>query len=130
MKDLDLRHIKQDSSSVTQNDFKKETYMKYSVVFVTVPNKKEAKKIADSVLKEKLVACVNIVNKLESIYWWKGKIEKSNELLLIMKTKTSLSKKLIQKIKSIHTYEVPEIIFLPITDGNLDYLNWIGEETR
>ncbi|OGS35425.1 MAG: hypothetical protein A2474_06670 [Elusimicrobia bacterium RIFOXYC2_FULL_34_12] len=101
--------------------------MKYTIVFVTVPNKKEAKKIADIILKEKLVACVNIINKLESIYWWQGKIEKSNELLLIMKTKTSLSKELIKKIKSIHTYEVPEIIFLPITAGNPDYLKWIDD---
>ncbi|HAM38218.1 MAG TPA: cytochrome C biogenesis protein CcdA [Elusimicrobia bacterium] len=101
--------------------------MKYTIVFVTVPNKKEAKKIADIILKEKLVACVNIINKLESIYWWQGKIEKSNELLLIMKTKTSLSKELIKKIKSIHTYEVPEIIFLPITAGNTDYLKWIDD---
>ena len=104
-----------------------ETKMKYTIVFVTVPNKKEAKKIADIILKEKLVACVNIINKLESIYWWQGKIEKSNELLLIMKTKTSLSKELIKKIKSIHTYEVPEIIFLPITAGNTDYLKWIDD---
>ena len=104
--------------------------MKYAVVFVTASNSKEAKKIADGVIKEHLVACVNIVEKIKSIYRWQGKIEKSTELLLIMKTKISLSKKLIKKIKAIHSYTVPEIIFLPIIAGNPDYLKWIEKETK
>ncbi len=104
--------------------------MKYAVVFVTAANKKEARKIADGVVKEHLVACVNIVEKIESIYWWQGKIEKSTEMLLIMKTKISLSEKLIKKVKSLHSYTVPEIIFLPIIDGNSDYLKWIEDETK
>ncbi len=103
--------------------------MKYTVVFVTAANKKEARKIADGVVKEHLVACVNIVEKIKSIYRWQGKIEKSTEMLLIMKTKISLSKKLIKKVKSLHSYTVPEIIFLPIIDGNPDYLKWIEDET-
>ena len=104
--------------------------MKYAVVFVTASNIKEARKIASVVVKERIVACVNIVKKIESIYWWQGKIEKSTEMLLIMKTKISLSKKLIKKIKSLHSYTVPEIIFLPIIDGNPDYLKWIEKETK
>ena len=104
--------------------------MKYAVVFVTASNIKEARKIASVVVKERIVACVNIVKKIESIYWWQGKIEKSTEMLLIMKTKISLSKKLIKKIKSLHSYTVPEIIFLPIIEGNPDYLKWIEKETK
>jgi periplasmic divalent cation tolerance protein len=103
--------------------------MKYAVVFVTAANEKEAKKIAESVVKAKLVACVNIVGKINSIYWWQGKIERSPEVLLIMKTKLPLAKKLVKKIKGIHSYKVPEIIFLPIIAGNSDYLKWIGKET-
>lgn len=104
--------------------------MKYVVVFVTASNSKEARKIASVVVKERLVACANIVKKIESIYWWQGKIEKSQEMLLIMKTKISLAKKLIKKIKALHSYTVPEIIFLPIIDGNPDYLKWIEKETK
>ncbi|MFA5780061.1 MAG: divalent-cation tolerance protein CutA [Elusimicrobiota bacterium] len=104
--------------------------MKYVVVFVTASNIKEARKIADGVLKEHLVACVNIIEKIKSIYWWQGKIEKSTEMLLIMKTKISLAKKLIKKVKSLHSYTIPEIIFLPIITGNLDYLKWIEKETK
>jgi len=104
--------------------------MKYAVVFVTAANKKEARKIADGIVKEHLVACVNIVEKIESIYWWQGKIEKSMEMLLIMKTKISLAKKLIKKVKALHSYVVPEIIFLPIIEGNPDYLKWINKETK
>ncbi len=104
--------------------------MKYAVVFVTAANLKEAKKIASVVVKERLVACVNIVKKIESIYWWQGKIEKSAEVLLIMKTKISLAKKLIKKVKSLHSYKVPEIIMFPIIAGNPDYLKWMEDETK
>ncbi|MDD5688173.1 MAG: divalent-cation tolerance protein CutA [Elusimicrobia bacterium] len=104
--------------------------MKYAVVFVTAANDKEAKKIVEDVVKAKLVACANIVGKINSIYWWQGKKERAPEVLLIMKTKISLAKKLIKKIKMIHSYKVPEIIFLPIIAGNPDYLKWIGEETK
>lgn len=104
--------------------------MKCSVVFVTAANGKEARKIASVVVKERLVACVNIIKKIESIYWWHGKIEKSQEVLLIMKTKISLAKKLIIKVKSLHSYTVPEIIFLPIIEGNPDYIKWIEDETK
>lgn len=103
---------------------------KYAVVFVTAENIKAAKKIASVVVKERIVACVSIVKKIESIYWWQGKIENSAESLLIMKTKASLKKKLIDRIKKLHSYSVPEIIFLPIADGNPDYLRWIDTETQ
>ncbi|MEW6557053.1 MAG: divalent-cation tolerance protein CutA [Elusimicrobiota bacterium] len=103
---------------------------RYAVVFVTTANKKEAEKIADVVVKKRLVACVNIVEQIESIYWWQNKIEKSSETLLMMKTRFVLAKKLIKKIKSLHSYSVPEIIMLPVLDGNPEYLKWIREETK
>ena len=98
---------------------------KYIVVFITVDGNKEAKKISGYLVRNKLAACVNIVPKISSIYWWKGKIEKSKELLLVVKTKKAIFKKLIKEVKKLHSYTVPEIISLPITGGNKDYLNWI-----
>ena len=97
----------------------------YRVVFVTAGNAAEAKKISLALLKEKLAACVNVVPKISSSYWWKGKIETAEESLLVIKTKKSLVPKLIRKIKKIHSYAVPEVISLPVMEGNRDYLNWM-----
>jgi len=101
--------------------------VRYAVVLITAANINEARKIAVATVKERLAACAGIVEKIESLYWWQGKVNKSDEVLLIMKTKMSLAKKLIKKVKSLHSYKVPEIIFLPITTGNPDYLKWIGD---
>ncbi len=102
----------------------------FVVVFVTVKSKREAEKITASLLNKKLAACVNIVPRIESVYWWKGKVERAKELLLIIKTKKSLFKKLTREIIKNHSYEVPEVISLPITGGNDRYLKWIEESVR
>lgn len=101
----------------------------YIVVLVTVPNRLQAKKITNFLLKKKLAACVNILDKVESFFWWEGKIDKAKESLLVIKTKKSLINKLIKAVKSKHAYSVPEIIVLPVTSGNKDYLKWISETT-
>jgi len=103
------------------------TKSRYSTIFVTVPSEEEANSITKKLLEEKLVACVNIIPKVNSYYWWKGKIEFSKELLLIIKTESRLINKIISKVKSLHSYTVPEIISLPITNGNKDYLNWVTD---
>ena len=82
----------------------------------------EVEKLVGTLLKERLVACVNIINGISSRYWWKDKLEKDNESLLLMKTKASLVDTLISRIKEIHSYEVPEIVILDIENGNPDYL--------
>jgi len=102
----------------------------YSIVLSTCSSEKEAKKIADNLLNKKLVACVNMVNNVKSIYWWGNKILNDKECLMIMKTKKSLVKNVISTIKKIHSYKVPEIIELPIVKGNEDYLNWISEVVK
>lgn len=102
----------------------------YIVVLVTAPNAEQAKKIASFLLKKKLVACVNIISKVESFFWWQGKIDKAKEGLLIIKTKKKLLNRLIKAVKSKHAYSVPEIIALPVISGNKDYLNWIDESCR
>lgn len=102
----------------------------YTVIFITTANKKEAGRIARHLIKNRLAACVNIVDNIKSIFWWKGKIDKAKEVLLIIKTKKRLIDKLIKKVKSLHSYEVPEIIVLPIIAGNKKYLDWINGSTR
>jgi periplasmic divalent cation tolerance protein len=102
----------------------------YIVVFITAADKKEAKRIADGLLKHKLVACVNIIDKVKSLFWWQGKIDQAEELLLIAKTRKAKLNKIIKLVKSLHSYEVPEIIALPIISGNKDYLKWINDSLR
>ena len=97
------------------------------VVFITASNRKEAEKISRELVKEKLAACVNVFPRVDSRYWWKGKIETSSESLLMAKTKKTALPKLIRKVKAIHSYTVPEIIAIPIVAGNIDYLRWIEE---
>lgn len=100
------------------------------VIFVTAANKKEADRIAAVLLKEKLAACINIIGGVNSLFWWQGEIDNAKEALLIIKTRKGLINKLIKKVKSLHSYEVPEIIALPIIAGNKKYLDWINESTR
>tara|TARA_B100001964_G_C14261666_1_gene615905 strand:+ start:11277 stop:11588 length:312 start_codon:yes stop_codon:yes gene_type:complete len=100
------------------------------LVLVTTSNLKEARFITDDIITKRLAACVNVIDNVHSIYLWKGSKEKSNETLLLIKTKEDILKELINRIKKIHSYVNPEIIALPIIDGSEDYLNWIGEETK
>jgi periplasmic divalent cation tolerance protein len=100
------------------------------VVLITASKKIEAQKIARGLLKEKLAACVNIVDKVHSLFWWQGKIDNAGELLLVVKTRKDKLKPLIKKVKSLHSYTVPEIIALPIAAGYGPYLKWIDESLR
>ena len=100
------------------------------LVLVTTSNKEEAEHIAENIVREKLAACTNIVEGVESIYWWKGRVEKSGEALLIIKTKVTQLGKLIRRIKALHSYEVPEIIALPIIGGYPDYLKWLDSNVQ
>lgn len=103
---------------------------KTSIVFVTVDKKKDAAKITNTVLKERLAACVNTIQDVSSSYRWKGKTEHAKEHLLIIKTKNTLLSRLIKRIKQIHPYDVPEAISFEIKKGNPDYLKWILNETK
>ncbi|OGX16292.1 MAG: hypothetical protein A2166_04015 [Omnitrophica WOR_2 bacterium RBG_13_41_10] len=100
------------------------------VIFVTVPDKKQARQIANKLIKTKLAACVNIIPGVESLFSWKGKIDSAKELLLVIKSEKSKLPKIIKTVKSLHSYEVPEIIALPIIAGNKEYLRWIDECIR
>jgi len=104
--------------------------MQYVIVFVTTKNKKEAKKIGSSLLNMRIVACINTVENIDSRFWWNGKKEHAKECLLMMKTKKTALRKLIKIVKSLHSYDVPEIIAMPILAGNKDYLDWIKSEVN
>lgn len=98
----------------------------YTVILVTAKDKKEAEKIARGLLEAKLIACANIIAGVRSLFWWQGKIDSSTEVLLLLKTKKALFKKVSAKVKSLHSYQTPEIIALPLVNGSEDYLRWIG----
>ncbi len=102
----------------------------YCVVFLTAPQGPEAKRLAKLLLKKKLAACVNIVKGVESLFWWQGKIDKAKESLMMAKTQRRLVPAIIGVIKKSHSYEVCEIIALPIIAGNPDYLKWITASCR
>ncbi len=99
----------------------------YIVVLVTAGNKKEAKSIAEALIKNKLAACVNIIDNIKSLFWWQGKIDSAQELLLVIKSKKSKLTAVIKLVKSLHSYSVPEIIALPIAGGEKKYLEWIDD---
>ena len=101
----------------------------YVIIMVTTPGPEPAKTIAMALVEEQIVACVSIIDKITSIFRWKGKVEEESECLLLIKTRTERVQDVISKVKSLHSYDVPEIIALPIVDGNPSYLKWIDEVT-
>jgi periplasmic divalent cation tolerance protein len=94
---------------------------------VTCPTRAEARKIARAILKKKLAACVNIIGGLESHYWWKGKLENAREYLLLVKTTQLRVAEVTSEVQAVHSYDVPEIVFVPFAAGERDYLKWLGE---
>ncbi|MEM0096506.1 MAG: divalent-cation tolerance protein CutA [Candidatus Bathyarchaeia archaeon] len=99
----------------------------YIIVLVTAPSKNEAEKIAKTLLEERLIACANIIGPVHSLFWWLGKIDKAQEHLIIMKTRKALFGKVCERVKALHSYQIPEIIAMPITEGSKDYLKWLDE---
>jgi periplasmic divalent cation tolerance protein len=95
------------------------------IAFITASSEEEAHKIAELLVKGKKAACVNIVPAVDSLFWWEGKTESARERLLLVKTKASLFPEIVEMVKGMHSYEVPEIIALPIIAGSEDYLKWL-----
>jgi len=100
------------------------------LVIVTCTSVKEAGKISDIMIGKKLAACVNILPGVRSKFRWKGKIEKASEVLVMAKTRKSKFAAIDKEIRRIHSYDVPEIIAIPITSGSKNYLNWIRDSLR
>jgi periplasmic divalent cation tolerance protein len=104
--------------------------MSAQLVYVTAGNRDDAMKIGEIAVRERLAACANILGETTSIYWWEGDIQNEGEVAIILKTTEENLPALIDKIRGIHPYDCPCIVALPINDGNLDFLNWIENETR
>ena len=102
----------------------------FIVIYNTCPDSVTAESLAAKLLEEKRIACANILPGLKSRYWWEGKIQNDNEVLLVLKTKQTLFKAVEEIIKKNHPYQVPEIIALPILQGNASYLSWIHDSVR
>ncbi|KAK7929176.1 hypothetical protein WMY93_005571 [Mugilogobius chulae] len=99
----------------------------HSAAFITCPNQTVALELARGIVQRKLAACVNIVPAIKSVYEWQGKIEEDDEVLLMIKTRSSKVPSLAEFVRSNHPYEVAEVISLPIEQGNPPYLKWIGD---
>lgn len=100
----------------------------FGVVLVTAGSEAEAMELGNVLVSEKLAACVNIVP-IQSLYTWQGSLQKDIEWQLLIKTDLARFEALEKRIQALHSYEVPEIIALPVVAGNAAYLNWIGEQT-
>ena len=99
------------------------------VVFVTASSRKEAKAIAASLVNQRLAACATVVGVVESLYRWQGKVERSFEAMLVIKTTMRRFPGLEREVRAMHSYKVPEIIALPIVRGSRGYLTWIRDQT-
>src|SRR3989338_6640885 len=99
------------------------------VILVTAKDEDQAKRIAEKLVEEKLVACANIVPGIQSIFRWKGKVDSAKEVLLVLKSRRRHFPSIVKAVKALHSYDVPEVIALPIVEGNKDYLNWLTEST-
>jgi periplasmic divalent cation tolerance protein len=100
------------------------------LVLITASSGEEAAKIATALVDEHIAACVNIVPEVRSLFFWEGRTQDAREALLICKSRQPLLEKLVRRVKSLHSYTVPEIIALPIIGGSRDYLDWVKETVR
>jgi periplasmic divalent cation tolerance protein len=97
----------------------------YVIVLVTAANWEEAEKISKALLNEKMIACANIIGPVNSLFWWHEKIESAQEYVLLMKSRLDLFDKISEKVKALHSYEVPEILALSVVRGFNAYLKWL-----
>ncbi len=102
--------------------------LQHCVVLITTSSEQEGKEIARALLEDKLAACVNVVPRVSSFFWWKDEIDAESESLLVVKTRVALLEELEQLVQETHSYDVPEIIALPIVWGSPSYLKWIDDE--
>jgi periplasmic divalent cation tolerance protein len=98
----------------------------YVIVMVTTASKQEAEKIAQKLLNQRLIACANIIGPVSSLFHWSGKTERAEEYLMFLKSRKDLVEKLVETVKALHSYEVPEILVLPVVGGSETYLEWLG----
>jgi periplasmic divalent cation tolerance protein len=99
------------------------------VVLVTVGSRPEGERIAETLVTERLAACVNLIGPLQSVYRWEGQVQRDEELLLLIKTRRALCARVEARVKVLHSYQNPEVIAVPITAGSAAYLDWLRGAT-
>ncbi len=103
--------------------------MNFKIFYITFPSKEEAVQVAKILLEEKLIACANIIGPIISLFAWEEKINEDQEFIMIAKTKASLEQKTIDRVKELHSYDIPCIISCDISNGNPSFLDWISNVT-
>ena len=114
-------------STEAEAEAEAEAEIRFIVVLTTIGTEEEAVKLAQSLLERKLVACVNVVPSVRSLYWWNGKVEDDKEQLLLLKTRAELASTLTDAVVELHPYDVPELLCLPVVAGSDSYLAWLAE---
>ncbi len=109
---------------------KKGTDMETMLVYMTAGSPGEAKKVGKALLEAKLVACVNVIDNMNSMYVWKGEVKDEKESVIIAKTTEEMLPELMEKVKSVHSYEIPCIVALPIKNGYPPFLHWVEQEVK
>lgn len=104
--------------------------MEANLIYITAGSMDEARSIGKELVTRRLAASVNIIDGINSLYWWEGEIRDEKEVTILAKTKESLVPELIEKVRSMHSYDCPCIVSLPILEGNRPFLEWIREETK
>jgi len=104
--------------------------MAINLIYITTKNKAEAERIGRILVEERLAACVNIIDGMNSIYRWEGKLMQDTETVLIAKTVQDKVSVLTERVKALHSYDCPCVVALPIHDGNESFLDWVAEEVR
>ena len=104
--------------------------MDFAIILTTVSAAEEGRSIANTLVEKQLAACVNIIPKISSVYRWKGKIQSETEVLLLIKTTKDLEAEVYQEVQAVHSYDTPELITLPITNGSETYLDWMTDAVR
>ncbi len=100
----------------------------YRLVYVTAPDRDEALRIGRALVERRLAACVNVIERMSSVYWWQGAVESAEEVVLLAKTTVPRLPALVEAVRSLHGYSCPCVVALPILDGNPDFLAWIDRE--
>lgn len=100
------------------------------IVLVIASNLEEAARLARALVEQRLAACVNMISGLRSTYWWQGRVEDADEVLLVAKTARHLLPAATRLVQSLHSYAIPEVLALPIVGGSVPYLEWLAKEVR
>lgn len=104
--------------------------MSVHFLYVTAADREEARRIGRALVEEKLVACVNILGGVESIYWWEGAVQEGREVALVAKTTAEQVDRVVERVKALHSYDCPCIVAWPITEGNSAFLSWVENGVR